>query len=263
MARGIAETLSPGDGAPPTPTAVARFVYANSWHYPWEARTRTTLKRWALSRAMWKAPAEYRLMLSEAGKAFPSRNVDENLLRIVDAAAGARPPFLECGHRALAAAAIAESVGMPVRYVTLYSGGPVTTVWSHHVLELKGPRGWEMHDPDYGFFLKTRTGHAASVEDVMNQPVSVAEYHWRPRIRLARHIASLIDNGFFAAVSTRHYNVEDTLFVSESGLASATFEHEGRGLAFPDYWRSVLSQSVTKSVVMTGKRVVIKGARGD
>jgi hypothetical protein len=262
VARDIAETLSPNDGALPTPTAIGRFVYGNSWHYPWEARTRTTWKRWALARAMWKAPANYRLMLSDAGEAFPSQNVDEILLRIVDAAAGGRPPFLECGHRALAVAAIAESIGMTVRYVTLYSGGPVTTVWSHHVLEMKGPRGWEMHDPDYGFFLKTRAGHAASVEDVMNQPVSVAEYLWRPRIRLARHIASLIDNGFFAAVSTRHYDVEDTLFVSESGLARATFKHEGRDLPFLDYWRSVLSPSVAKSVVMTGKRVVIKGARG-
>jgi hypothetical protein len=45
-------------------------------------------------------------------------------------------------------------------------------------------------------------------------------------------------------------------------LAHATFEHDGRHLAFPDYWKAALSFSATKSVVMTGKRVVIKGARG-
>ncbi|MFB0490078.1 hypothetical protein ABIE45_002664 [Methylobacterium sp. OAE515] len=199
--------------------------------------------------------------MERAGEAFPSPDIQENLRLLVRAADGDSPPYLECGHRALAAGAIAESIGIPVRHVTLYSDWPKASIVTHHLLEMKGEHGWEMHDPDYGFCFRMQSGHIASAEALMTTNVSVAEYVWRPRIRMARHIAFLVKAGFFSAVSTRDHDASDTLFISESKIAQATFVHEGRELAFDDYWQSALSYSTNKDVIFTGKPVAIKGAK--
>jgi hypothetical protein len=223
LAHAIAELLSPGPGGLPTPSAIARFVHANSWHYSWDWSVARDWRRRKLARALWKPGADHMRLLMDAGEAVPSSHPTENLRRLVSAAAGGEIPYLECGHRALAAAAIAEAVGIPVRYVTLYSNFPKTTVLTHHLLELEGDYGWKMHDPDYGFFFTTSPDRIASVKTAMNQPVRVAEYIWRPRVRMARHVAMLVRGGFFQAVSTRLYDKDETLFMSSGDLACAVF----------------------------------------
>jgi hypothetical protein len=261
LAHAIAELLSSGPGALPTPSAIARFVHANSWHYSWDWSIARDWRRRKLARALWKPGADHMRLLKHAGEAVPSSHPAENLRRLVSAAAGGGIPYLECGHRALAAAAIAEAVGIPVRYVTLYSNFSKTTVLTHHLLELEGDYGWEMHDPDYGFYFTASRDRIASVETALNQPVRVAEYIWRPRVRMARHVAMLVRGGFFQAVSTRLYDKDDTLFISNDDLTHAVFEHDGRALSFPEYWRIALSQSATKEVIFTGRSISIRGAK--
>jgi hypothetical protein len=259
LALGIAKRLTPRGSKLPSPAAISRFVYENSWHYHWEQNAKATPQRHALALALWVAGGDYLRLLDRDGEQRPSADAQENLRRLVHAAAGGALQFLECGHRALAAAAIAESIGMPVRYVTLYSGGPVTSVWTHHLLELKGEHGWEMHDPDYGFCFRTEAGHIASAEEVMTTTVSVEEYRPTTSDGMPDHVQAIITGGYFAAISTRYYEDDETLFVSNGYLASATFKHNEEDLPFPDYWRRVLSGSKKQSVVFTDLPVLIKG----
>lgn len=204
-----------------TPLALCKFVHDNSWHNYWEGGVRHDPHLRAKSLRLFAANGSYKKVLQETGDDINTTDPNQLWGMLIEGSLSkSRRRYMECGHRAIAVTALANRLNISSQHVTLYSRDRVT----HHLVELVGDYGPELHDPDYGFCIR-QDGKTMAARDIVRARRPAEYFAYSGNKQDHDFIDRLFDLGFFTAASVRCRGV-DVLYVAD------------RDADFIKWWRS-------------------------
>jgi hypothetical protein len=232
-----------------SPTELCGFVHKNSWHHYWEHGIRKSPLR-VKAFKLWGASEDYRKLLDEITRGELSTEPEAIWMQLLEGYSSRKKlRYLECGHRAIAVSVMAAKFKIPCRHVTLYSVWHKTILLTHHVIELEGSRGWEIHDPDFGFCVPDEQGRPMSLRQIVEKRGCSTFLEYGGGITQSYYLKRLFALGYFSVASINAEN-EDTIYLTDSDVSRKVFKVGDSDIPFLEYWRTILTDETRPKIVI-------------